>query len=75
MTSRKNGYCKLKEDALDRTLKKPHFGRGYRPVVRQTTGLKRSRYSSVDSYTTFVTYCLSVYFQGDVLIFSEILIL
>jgi hypothetical protein len=31
------GYWKLKEEALDRTLWRIHFGRGYGPVVRQTT--------------------------------------
>jgi hypothetical protein len=30
------GYCKLKEEALDRTLWRTRFGRGYGPVVRQT---------------------------------------
>jgi hypothetical protein len=30
-------YCKLKEEALDRTLWRTRFGRGYGPVVRQTT--------------------------------------
>jgi hypothetical protein len=30
---KKRGYSKLKEEALDRT----RFGRGYGPVVRQTT--------------------------------------
>jgi hypothetical protein len=29
-------YCKLKEEALDRTLWRTRFGRGYGPVVRQT---------------------------------------
>jgi hypothetical protein len=29
-------YCKLKEEALDRTLRRTRFGRGYGPVVRQT---------------------------------------
>jgi hypothetical protein len=28
---------KLKEEALDRTLCLTHFGRGYGPVIRQTT--------------------------------------
>jgi hypothetical protein len=32
----KRKYWKLKE-ALDRTLWRSHFGRGYGPVVRQTT--------------------------------------
>jgi hypothetical protein len=30
-------YWKLKEEALDRTLWRTRFGRGYGPVVRQTT--------------------------------------
>ena len=31
------GYCKLKEEALEGTLWRTRFGRGYGPVVRQTT--------------------------------------
>jgi hypothetical protein len=34
----KRGYWKLKEESLYRTLWRAHFGRGYGPVVRQTTG-------------------------------------
>jgi hypothetical protein len=30
-------YSHLKEEALDRTMWRAHFGRGYGPVVRQTT--------------------------------------
>jgi hypothetical protein len=33
----KKRYWKLKEEALDRTLWRTRFGRGYGPVVRQTT--------------------------------------
>jgi hypothetical protein len=33
----KRGYWKLKEAALYRTLWRTRFGRGYGPVVRQTT--------------------------------------
>jgi hypothetical protein len=33
----KRRSCKLKEKALDRTLWRARFGRGYGPVVRQTT--------------------------------------
>jgi hypothetical protein len=33
----KSRYCKLKEEALDRTLWRIRFGSGYGPVVRQTT--------------------------------------
>jgi len=31
------GYCKFKEETLDRTLWRTRFGRGYGPVVSQTT--------------------------------------
>jgi hypothetical protein len=30
------GYSHLKEEALDRTMWRAHFGRGFGPVVRQT---------------------------------------
>jgi hypothetical protein len=30
-------YWKLKEEALDRNLWRTRFGRGYEPVIRQTT--------------------------------------
>ena len=30
-------YCNLKEEALDCTVMRTRFGRGYGPVVRQTT--------------------------------------
>jgi len=33
----KRGYWKLKEEALDHTLRRTRFGRVYGPVVRQTT--------------------------------------
>jgi hypothetical protein len=33
----KRRYWKLKEEALNRTLWRTRFGRGYGPVVRQTT--------------------------------------
>jgi len=32
----RRGYCHLKEEALDRTMWRAHFGRGFGPVVRQT---------------------------------------
>jgi len=32
----KKGYCRLKDEALDRTLWRNGFGRGHGPVVRQT---------------------------------------
>jgi hypothetical protein len=33
----KTGYCKLKDEALDRTVWRTRFGRGCGPVVRQRT--------------------------------------
>ena len=33
----RRGYTHLKEEALDRTTWKARFGRGFGPVVRQTT--------------------------------------
>ena len=33
----RRGDTRLKEDALDRTVWTAHFGRGFGPVVRQTT--------------------------------------
>jgi hypothetical protein len=32
----RRGYSHLKEEALDRTMKRARFGRGFAPVVRQT---------------------------------------
>jgi hypothetical protein len=36
----RRGYSHLKEEALDRTMWRARFGRGFGPVVRQTTKLK-----------------------------------
>ena len=33
----RRGYSHLKEEALDRTMRRARFGRGFGPVVRQTT--------------------------------------
>jgi len=33
----RRGYSHLKEEAVDRTMWRPRFGRGFEPVVRQTT--------------------------------------
>jgi hypothetical protein len=34
---KREGYSYLKEEALDRTMWRAHFGRGSEPVVRQTS--------------------------------------
>jgi hypothetical protein len=36
---KKAAYWKLKQEALDRTLRRTHFSRRYGPVVGQTTGM------------------------------------
>jgi len=33
----RRGYSHLKEEILDRTMRRARFGRGFGPVVRQTT--------------------------------------
>jgi hypothetical protein len=33
----RRGYTHLKEEALDRTMWRARFGRGFGPVMRQTT--------------------------------------
>jgi hypothetical protein len=33
----RRGYCELKEEPLDRTVWRNHFGRGFGPVVWQIT--------------------------------------
>jgi hypothetical protein len=33
----RRGYCHLKEEALDRTMWRNHFGGGFGPVVRQNS--------------------------------------
>ena len=34
----RRGYCHLKEEAVDRNMWRDRFGRGFEPVLRQTTG-------------------------------------
>ena len=36
---KRRGYSHLKEEALDRTMWRARFGRGFGPVVRQTAKL------------------------------------
>ena len=43
----RRGYPHLKEEALDRTMWRARFGRGFGPVVRQTTKLKKLMYPEV----------------------------
>jgi hypothetical protein len=41
------GYCKLKEEALDPTLRRTRFGRGRGPAVRQNTERMTSVYLGI----------------------------
>ena len=36
----RRGYSHLKEEAMDRTMWRARFGRGFGPFVRQTTRVK-----------------------------------
>jgi hypothetical protein len=48
-------YCKFKEDALDRTLWRTRFRRGYGPVVRQNTGwVWQTQYSRFQTFAVFL---------------------
>jgi len=48
----------LKEEALDQTMRRARFGRGFRPVVRQTTKWMKSY-----MYKTFVPKMYSIKFK------------
>jgi hypothetical protein len=41
----RRGYFHLKEEAVDRTMWRARFGRGFGPVVRQTTKLMIDKYA------------------------------
>jgi hypothetical protein len=42
----RRGYSHLKEEALDRSMWRARFGRGFGPVVRQTTFMNELRFSN-----------------------------
>jgi hypothetical protein len=46
-------YCKLEEEALDRTLWITRFRRGYGPVIRQIT--ERMWFSENTTFTSFIS--------------------
>jgi hypothetical protein len=49
----RRGYCHLKEEALDRTMWRAGFGRGFGPVVRQTA--KWMNISGVTTTNSFIS--------------------
>jgi hypothetical protein len=56
----KRRCCKLKEEALDRTLWRTRFGRGYGPVVRQT-----AEWMNVNEQNSNETYYTGCSVTGD----------
>jgi hypothetical protein len=53
----RRGYSHLKEESLDRTTWRPRFGRGFGPVVRQTTKWKKKNNdtSTLSCYYVYLT--------------------
>jgi len=54
MTLRKSGYCKLQDEALDRTLWRTCFGQGYEHVIRQTINWMNIKGQHKRSYTLWL---------------------
>jgi hypothetical protein len=64
----RRGYCHLKEEALDRTMWRTCFGRGFGPVVRQSIEENECNYfsdtlplSSSTCGLTFLRYLIDTY--------------
>ena len=47
----RTGYSHLKEEALDRTMRRARFGRGFGPIIRQT-----SKWMNTHTHTHTHTY-------------------
>jgi hypothetical protein len=56
-------YSHLKEEALDRTMWRAGFGRGFGPVVRQTTKWMNEHCPSWFSFPPIVTRCTYTTFR------------
>jgi len=61
------GYWKLKEKALDHTLWRTRFARGYRPVVWQTAEWVDVLYSTHGAHTTSSTQWVPGAFSSRVM--------
>jgi hypothetical protein len=57
MTLRKGEKTHLKEETMDRTMWRARFGRGFGPVVRQTTKLM-NEYTAIQKEPTVALPCL-----------------
>jgi len=68
----KRGYCKLKNEALDRALWRTGFGRGCGPTVRQTAELMNDRSSASWRNDTQCSVHVSSYRRTELKIVSRI---
>jgi len=65
----RRGYSHLKEEALDRPLWRARFGRGFGPVVRQTTIRMILLYTHVISHISLFNSCLLFFPPLSLLVF------
>ena len=63
----RKGYSHLKEEALDRTMWRARFGRGFGPVVRQTTELMNSYHSKHTANLHYLTRVAEYYMMSFVI--------
>jgi hypothetical protein len=56
----RRGYCHLKKEALGRTVWRARFGRGFGPVVRQTTKWMNVRRTN-EKHTFFINDSIHLY--------------
>jgi hypothetical protein len=58
----KRGYCKLKEDALERTLWRTRFGRDNGPAIRQNKVRIQGR--CIHKYSEFNSATVKIFLRG-----------
>jgi len=52
----RRGYCHMKEEALDRTVWRAGFGRGFGPAVRQTAKWMNDNWVTGVCFPFFIRY-------------------
>ena len=62
----KKGHWKLKEEALDLTVWRTRFGRGYGPVIRQTTGWRNETLHWNRDFFVPLVFLYALYTKVDV---------
>jgi len=61
---KKRGYWKLEGEALDHTLHNICFGRGYRPVIKQTTELMTVLpFDTIVNFLLYSSFFSAYYFK------------